>query len=67
MHDRKFGVRQPIDLIEPCFDMENKDYIIRDDAQAEQYRINRMKATVARSINPKDLQNDYTSAYKKRQ
>ena len=35
MHERKFGIRPPLDLDEPCFDMDKKEFIIRNDVEAE--------------------------------
>ena len=54
-----------MELIEPCYEIDKKEYIIRNDQEAEQYKIQRMRATVARSINPRDLVNKYAGNYEK--
>ena len=65
MHAKRYGVRPPMELIEPCYEIDKKEYIIRNDQEAEQYKIQRMRATVARSINPRDLVNKYAGKYEK--
>ena len=36
---------------EPIFDMNRKDYIRREDMDAEKFKVLRMNASVARSVN----------------
>jgi len=36
---------------EPIFDMNRKDYIRREDIDAEKFKVLRMNASVARSVN----------------
>ena len=51
IHRRCYGeVKFEIDMEEPCFDWNNKEYIRREDLEAEKYVVKRMRATVARSI-----------------
>ena len=36
---KRNGVKPPMELIEPCYDINKKEYIIRNDIEAEQYKI----------------------------
>jgi len=50
------GKKQEPSLLEiPCFDFNNKDFIKRDDSDAKKFNIERMRATVARSVAPEVL------------
>lgn len=57
MYLRKFGERE-VDFIEPCFDMNQKEYIRREDIDAEKFKVLRMRAKVARSIQPDAIRTD---------
>ena len=57
MNFTKFGERE-VDFIEPCFDMNQKEYIRREDIDAEKFKVLRMNAKVARSIEPDSIRTD---------
>ena len=46
----------------PCFELNNKDFIRRDDLDAEKFKIKYKEATVARSIRPEEYQQIYTKS-----
>ena len=51
-------------FVNHCFDMNNKEFIIRDDSEAEKYKIKRMRADVARALKPEDTRQVYTKKRK---
>lgn len=55
MHRMRYGEEKEISMDEPCFDMERKEYIMRYDADAENYQVHkRSTASVARSAAVKE-------------
>ena len=44
--------------------MNNKEFIIRDDSEAEKYKIKRMRADVARALKPEDTKQTFTKKRK---
>lgn len=48
----------PFDM--PCFELNNKDFIRREDTDAEKFRIKYKEATVARSIPPEEYKQVFT-------
>ena len=54
MRRRKFGEENEISFEEPCFDMNDKNYIKRVDVDAEMYTVKRLRASIARSSEVKE-------------
>ena len=50
---------------EPCFDFNDKNYIKREDLDAEKFKVKRMRATVARSIELHEYKQEFTGHNKK--
>ena len=61
MYRKKYGEDTFIEFQEHCFDFDNKNYIIRDDLEAEKYAIARMKASVARNVKAEDYRQTFVS------
>ena len=62
---RKLGEEKKLEFDDPCFDMNSKDYIRRDDLEAEKFKIKRMRADVARSVQQHDIRQNFTTHNKK--
>ena len=64
MQLRKVAEKQSEPYVEPCFDMNQKEYIRRDDADAHKYQVVRMDAKIAHSIDPAQIRTDQVSMKK---
>ena len=68
MHLKKYGPPKEVPFPEPQWDMNQKDYIEREDTEAEKFKVLRMEARVARSNDVRHaLYGDKIKPYKKKQ